>query len=83
VRLLTLEQAATCLGAVTVRMLRTRIRRGQLPAVKAGRQYLVTADDVASLYTPVAKPRPQKGTRESDRARMERQLRAAGIATDG
>jgi excisionase family DNA binding protein len=79
VKLLTLEQAADLLGAVNARTLRARIRRGELPAVKTGRAYLVSAEDVARLYTPMVRVPLARPGRETPTQRAERQLREAGI----
>jgi excisionase family DNA binding protein len=79
VKLLTLDQASALLGPVTVAMLRARVRRGELPAVKAGRSYLVSAEDIARLYAPTVRGEAKPRRNESERARIDRQLRAAGI----
>jgi hypothetical protein len=64
-------------------MLRARINGGQLPAVKMGRAYLVAPADVAALLTPKLLVTPTvKRKRETERERIERQLRQAGIVTD-
>jgi hypothetical protein len=78
--LVPLDEAVEPYHGVTVRMLRDRINAGQLPAVKIGRRYLVSPADIAAMLVPrlLATSRP-KPKRESERARIERQLAKAGI----
>jgi excisionase family DNA binding protein len=65
---------------VSVRQARSMIARGELPAVRTGRSYLVAREDVERVFAPrLAKcPKPPRA-RESERSRAERQLLAAGI----
>ncbi len=79
--LVSLEVAAASIG-VNVRQLRRQIKLGQLPAAKPPRTraYLVDMADVHRLYTPKAIVGVGRRARESERERIRRQLRAAGIA---
>lgn len=79
--LVTLPDAAQAYRGVTVRALRAWIHRGLLPASKVGKVYLVAPADVAKLLEPKVRPAPAPRSRESERARIERQLRDAGVST--
>jgi hypothetical protein len=55
------------------------VHRGALPAILVGRRYMVRREDVAKLLEPKARaPKPRRG-RESETAKIQRQLREAGI----
>jgi hypothetical protein len=80
VKLITLAAAITGYDGVTVPMLRAWIKRGKLPATKAGKSYLVDPVDLAGLLRPTLRTPASRPARESEAARTERQLRQAGIA---
>jgi excisionase family DNA binding protein len=79
--LLTLDEAIAPYRGVTIPMVRAWIRRGELPAVRAGRGYLVDPADLAARLRPTLRTPPARPSRESETARAERQLREAGIST--
>jgi excisionase family DNA binding protein len=66
---------------VSVRAARRMIASGRLPATKQGRRYLVSRADVARVFAPTTRaPKPSRPRRrESDSARVTRQLESAGI----
>jgi excisionase family DNA binding protein len=64
---------------VSVRTGRRLVRDGKLPATKIGREYLVSPDDVRALLTPTSRATTPKPKRESESARVARQLSEAGI----
>jgi len=78
--LIPLDEACQ-LFSISIRTGRRMVRTGQLPATKPGREYLVSADDMAALLRPTLRPATSRAGRESPTARAERQLREAGIAT--
>jgi excisionase family DNA binding protein len=64
---------------VSPRVARRMIRDGQLAAVRVGREYRVRRDDADRAFAPTVRPpRPRRG-RESEAARVRRQLEAAGV----
>ena len=79
-KLLTLAAAIAGYDGLTVPMLRAWIKRGKLPAVKAGKTYLVDPSDLAALLRPTLRTTVARPVRESEAERTERQLRQAGIA---
>jgi len=78
--LVTLDEALRPYPAVSVRSGREWIKRGRLPAVKVGKQYLVAPGDVAALLRPTLRQAALRPVRESEKARIARQLADAGIA---
>lgn len=80
-RLVPLPDAARLYRGVSIRSLRSLIKRGRLPATKVGRAYLVDPRDVAALLQPTLRSAQPERRRESESARIERQLRNAGVAT--
>jgi excisionase family DNA binding protein len=64
---------------VTRRQLLALIHSGRLPAARVGRAFLVSPADVANLFQPKLQPAPARKVRESETARVERQLANAGI----
>ncbi len=79
--LVTLDVAIARYRGVSLRTARNWIRDGKLPAVKAGRGYLVDPADVAALLKPTLRAASERSTRESERERIARQLANSGIAT--
>jgi excisionase family DNA binding protein len=75
-----IDQAIVPYAGVTVPMVRAWIRRGELPAVRAGKSYLIDPRDLALRLTPKLRPRKEGKKRETPTARALRQLRNAGIA---
>jgi hypothetical protein len=58
------------------------IRRGKVSAVKIGREYFVDPQELKAQFAPRLRPvKAKEPKRESERARIERQLGQAGIAT--
>ena len=79
--LLTIDAAVVPYGgAVTIEMVRAWIRRGELPATKAGKSYLISPEDLAARLAPRLRGAPTKQTRETPAQRETRQLQNAGIA---
>ncbi|MGD0679751.1 MAG: hypothetical protein ABSC94_30570 [Polyangiaceae bacterium] len=72
-------QAALKPYSVPLRTGRRKIKQGELPASKPGREWLVNPDDVARLFAPTLRAPQSRSVRESETARAERQLREAGI----
>jgi excisionase family DNA binding protein len=77
--MVTLDVAAKRMG-VTVRQLRTRIKQGQLPAARPGREYLVRMEDVQRVYATSVRAQPERPARETEQQRIVRQLTQAGIS---
>jgi excisionase family DNA binding protein len=77
----TLDELAERHG-ITVRSLRGLIASGRLPATKAGRSYVVRADDAARAFAPTLRTRATKAGKpaidDSDEA-IDRRLRARGV----
>ena len=69
IRLVSLRTAVSNYEGVTVRSARAWIAQGRLPAVRAGRQYLVHPRDLARLLRPTVCTPTSELTRESLRAR--------------
>jgi excisionase family DNA binding protein len=78
-RLTTIEDAIRPYCGLSVAMLRAWIRRGKLPATRAGKGYLIDPRDLADLLRPTLRPSPAHRARESESARIERQLAQAGV----
>ena len=80
-RLTTIPEAIAMLAVsgVTTEMVRAWIRRGRLAAVRAGKAYLIDPADLASLLRPTLRQRAPRPARESETARIGRQLAEAGI----
>ncbi len=64
------------------RAARAMIARGELPAVRRGRAYLVRREDVERVFAPTIRSPPARNKRESETARLHRQLAAAGIVAN-
>lgn len=79
--LVDLRTAAARVGR-TPRQLLARIRRGQLPTSKppGAREHRVAIEDVERIFAPTLRSTPSRPRRESEKARIDRQLAAAGIA---
>ena len=77
--LLTLDEALKPYPSVSVRAGREWIKRGRLPAVRVGKSYLVSPADLARLLTPTLRAPAPRRHREGERAKIDRQLAAAGI----
>jgi len=78
-RLVPLDEAMRPYRGVTRRMLQCWVRTGRLPAVRAGRGYLVSPADLASLLTPKLREPKARKPRESESSRIARQLAQAGV----
>jgi hypothetical protein len=64
------------------RWIRSRILAGKLPASRpdGALEYRVDLADIEALCSPKLQAAPARPKRESERARVERQLAAAGVA---
>ncbi len=65
--------------SVPLRTGRRKIAAGELPAIKPGREFLVSPLDVARIFAPTLHTDRLKPKRESENARAERQLSEAGL----
>lgn len=79
-KLVTLPAAIDGYDGLSVPMLRAWIKRGKLPATRAGKSYLIDPADLAALLRPTLRAASSRPARESESAKADRQLRAAGIA---
>ena len=79
VTLVTLTDAIRPYRGVSLRMIRTWIATGRLPATKLGRAYLVAPSDVAALLTPKLRDVSAPCKRETESERIARQLAEAGV----
>lgn len=77
----TIKVAIKPYDGVTEAMVRAWVRRGELPAVKAGKSYLIAPADLAARLRPRLREPVTKVGRESETARITRQLREAGVTT--
>jgi excisionase family DNA binding protein len=77
--LMTIEEAIGRYHGVTRAMVRAWIRRGEFPAVRAGKSYLIDPRDLEHRLRPTLRTSTARPVRESPTARAERQLQRAGI----
>ncbi len=77
--LVTISEAIKPYRGVSIKMVRAWIRRGELAAVRAGRNYLIDPRDLANRLTPRLQTPKAPKKRETQTERIERQLRNAGI----
>ncbi len=78
-----LSVAIRAIRGLTIRQARALIARGALPAARpaGSRSYFVRVEDLERLFAPVVRaPKAAKAGRETETARLERQLAEAGIA---
>jgi excisionase family DNA binding protein len=67
----------------SARALRALIHAGRLPAVKVGKSYVITEEDLLALFRPVLRPHMGIERGESPRSREARQLSQAGFVDRG
>lgn len=77
--LMPIAEAIKPYRGLTVRMVIRLIHDGRLAATKIGRGYLVDPADVAALLRPTLRQPKARPARESESARIARQLAKAGI----
>ena len=75
---LTLDEAGARVRR-TPRALRALIHRGELPARKVGKGYVILESDLLALFAPVVRPPVERRARQSSTVRALEQLAAAGL----
>ncbi len=80
--LVSIERVRASYPDLPLRTVRRWIAEGKLPAVRAGRSYLVRLADVEAMLTPVAAVRAPR-ERRTPAQRVADQLAGAGIAPLG
>jgi excisionase family DNA binding protein len=78
-RYLSLDEAGECVRR-SPRALRALIHAGRLPAVKVGKSYVITEEDLHAVFRPVLRQPRTLGERLTPNQRVDRDLANGGFA---